>query len=93
MVIGTCCHTLDPVLVVVVVLVTVKVSVEELLDESLAVTIIVLVPIASGMDEIDQLVVPVIVPQEEPLFVQVIAEMPEESEAVPERETVEAVVE
>ncbi|KKS54329.1 MAG: hypothetical protein UV20_C0035G0007 [Candidatus Magasanikbacteria bacterium GW2011_GWA2_42_32] len=78
---------------VVVVLVTVKVSVEELLDESRAVTVMVLVPIARGTDAIDQLVVPETVPQEELLFVQVTEVTPILSEAVPERSTVEADVE
>ena len=87
---ATCCHWLE---VVVVVLVTVKVSVEELLDESLAVTIIVLVPIVRGMEEIDHEVVPETAPQEEPLFVQVMEEMPMLSEAAPETSIVEADVE
>ena len=65
---------------------------EELLDESLAVMMIVLFPIARGMDEIDQLVVPIIVPQEEPLLVQVTEETETLSLAVPEIEIVASAV-
>ena len=61
-------------------------------EESWAVIIMVLVPIINGTDAIDQEVVPETAPQEEPLTVQVIVEIPEESEAVPERVTVKAVV-
>ena len=68
-------------------------SVEVLLAASLAVTIIVLVPIISGMDVIDQKVAPETTPQEEPLTAQVTEEMETLSEAVPETSIVEADVE
>ena len=65
---------------------------EELLDESLAVMMIVLFPIARGMDEIDQLVVPETVPQDEPFTVQVTEETETLSLAVPEIEIVASTV-
>ena len=66
---------------------------EELFDESLAVTIMVFVPMESETEEIDQLVVPLTAPQEEPLTVQVTEAMETLSEAVPETLIVEADVE
>ena len=68
-------------------------SVEVLFAASLAVTVIVLVPMESETEEIDQLVVPLTAPQEEPLTVQATEVTPILSEAVPERSTVEADVE
>lgn len=79
--------------VVVVVLVTVRVSVDWLLAASLAVMIIVLVPMTRGMLLIDQLVVPDTVPQEVPLLVQVTELTPMLSLAEPETVRVDAVVE
>jgi hypothetical protein len=74
--------------------VTVRVleTVFPLVDPSLAVTVIMLEPEFRDMDGVDQLVVPDTVPQDEPFTVQVTEEMPEESEAVPERVTVEFAV-
>ena len=80
---------------VVVVRVTERVAVEVLPldDESLAVMTMVLVPTTRGTLLADQEVVPLTVPQEEPLTVQVTEEMPEESDAEPDKATVGAVVE
>lgn len=61
-------------------------------EESLAVMIMLFVPDMRGMFPIDQEVVPVTVPQETPLLVQVTEAIPEESEAVPERVMVDEVV-
>ena len=66
---------------------------EVLFAASLAVTVIVLVPMESETEEIDQLVVPLTAPQEEPLTVQVTEAMETLSEAVPETLIVEADVE
>ena len=70
---------------------TVRVAVLVLLfvEESRAVMMMLLVPETREMLLIDQEVVPETAPQEIPLFVQVTEERPEESEAAPERLTVD----